>query len=107
MHPSMIHPSIEPYMPQVIELLKQHQITRAYLFGSVLTEQFNDDSDLDVLVDIRSDLDPTEAGGHLWDLTYALQDLLHRHVDLLTSRSLRNPYFIQQVNATKYPIYGQ
>lgn len=101
-----IHPSVQPYMPQVAELLTRHRITRAYLFGSVLTDSFNENSDVDFLVDIQPDLDPVEAGGHLWDLTYALEDLLQRHVDLITQRSLRNPYFIEELNATKFPIYG-
>ena len=102
----MIHQSIQPYLPKVIELLKMHKITSAYLFGSVLTKEFNEQSDVDFLVNIQPDLDPVEAGGHLWDLTYELQDLLNRNVDLITERSLTNPYFIQQINETKFPVYG-
>ena len=77
----MIHPTIQPYLPKVIELFKLHKITSAYLFGSVLTEKFNAKSDVDFLVNIQTDLDPVETGGHLWDLTYELEDLLQRHVD--------------------------
>lgn len=102
----MIHQSIQPYLPKVIELLKMHKITSAYLFGSVLTKEFNEQSDVDFLVNIQSDLDPVEAGGHLWDLTYELQELLNRNVDLITERSLTNPYFIKQINETKFPVYG-
>jgi predicted nucleotidyltransferase len=97
----MIHPSMKPYLPQVIELLK----SRA-LMCSVLTDHFNEQSDVDFLVNIQEGLDPVETGGHLWDLTYELEDLLKRHVDLLTEKSLKNQYFINQVNETKYPIYG-
>ena len=38
----MIHQSIQPYLPKVIELFRKHKITSAYVFGSVLTEKFND-----------------------------------------------------------------
>jgi hypothetical protein len=102
----MIHPTIQPYLPKVIELFKLHKITSAYLFGSVLTEKVNAKSDVDFLVNIQTDLDPVETGGHLWDLTYELEDLLQRHVDLITERSLKNPYFIKEINETKFPIYG-
>lgn len=103
----MIHPTIQPYLPAVIELFKIHKITKAYLFGSVLTDQFNDSSDIDFLVSIQEKLDPVDAGEHLWDLTYQLEDLLHRKVDVLTERSLKNPYFIKTLNETKLSIYGQ
>ncbi len=106
MQKTKIHPSVQRCMPQVAELLKRHRIERAYLFGSVLTDSFNENSDVDFLVDIQPDLDPVEAGGHLWDLTYALEDLLQRHVDLITQRSLRNPVLIEELNATKFPVYG-
>lgn len=102
----MIHHSIQPYLPKVIELFKLHKITSAYVFGSVLSDKFNEQSDVDFLVNIQTDLDPVETGGHLWDLTYELEDLLKRKVDLLTERSLKNPYFIKQLNETKFPIYG-
>ena len=61
---------------------------------------------MDFLVNIQTDLDPVETGGHLWDLTYELEDLLQRHVDLITESSLKNPYFIKEINETKFPNYG-
>jgi uncharacterized protein len=103
----MLHPSFEPYLPRVIELLKLHRISSAYVFGSVLTDRFSATSDVDFLVNIQEDLDPVEAGGHLWNLTFELEDLLHRKIDLLTERSLKNPYFIEEVNKTRFPIYGK
>jgi predicted nucleotidyltransferase len=90
----------------VITILKKHKIIRASLFGSVLTDHFNEKSDVDFLVTIENGLDPLEAGGHLWDAYYELKDLLNREVDVITERSLKNPYFIQQINTTKLPIYG-
>ncbi len=102
----MIHPLLQPYLPQVIKLLKIHKIANAYLFGSVLTEKFNDKSDVDFLVNLQEGLDPVDAGEHLWDLTFQLEDLLNRKVDLLTERSLKNPYFIKELNETKVAIYG-
>ena len=102
----MIHPILQQVIPKVIELLKKHKIKSAYVFGSVLTRQFNEESDVDFLVNLQDGLDPVEAGGHLWDLGYDLEDLLNRKIDILTERSLKNPYFIKEINETKFPIYG-
>ena len=101
-----LHQSFKPYIPQIIELFKKHKIVNACVFGSVLTNNFNTDSDVDFLVNIEEGLDPVEAGGHLWDLYDSLKELLNRDVDVLTERSLKNPYFIQELNNTKLPIYG-
>ncbi len=102
----MIHPSIQPYLPQVIELLKKHKIKNAYFFGSVLSEQFSPTSDVDFLVNLQEGLDPVDAGEHLWNLEDELRNLLNRNIDLLTERSLKNPYFIYQLNKTRFSIYG-
>jgi len=102
----MINSTIQDYLPKVIELFKKHKIKKAYIFGSALTDRFNNDSDVDFLVNLQDGLNPVDAGEHLWDLEYELKDLLHRNVDLLTERSLKNPYFISEVNSTKVAIYG-
>lgn len=102
----MIHKSFEPYLPQIIAIFQKHEIENACVFGSVVTNRFNEQSDVDFLVNIKQGLDPVEAGAHLWDLYYELKDLLNREVDVLTERSLKNPYFIKEINQTKFPIYG-
>ncbi len=102
----MINSAIQAYLPKVIELLKKHKIKNAYIFGSAVTDKFDNDSDVDFLVNLQDGLNPVDAGGHLWDLEYELKDLLHRDIDLLTERSLKNPYFISEINATKVAIYG-
>jgi len=102
----MINSAIQAYLPNAIELFKKHKIKKAYVFGSALTDKFNKDSDVDFLVNLQDGLDPVAAGEHLWDLEYELRELLKRNVDLITERSLKNPYFISEVNATKVAIYG-
>lgn len=95
-----------PYLDSVIEILKQHKVKKAYLFGSVLTDRFNDESDVDFLVNYEPFDDPVEFGNNIWSLRFALEDQLHRDIDLLNEANLKNPFFIQEVNETKYKIYG-
>lgn len=93
-------------MPVVLRLLQTHKVKDAYLFGSVLTDRFNDNSDVDLLVNYDDDMDPLEMGESLMELYIELEDNLNRKIDLLTERSLKNPYFIKEINETKYQIYG-
>ena len=93
-------------MPVVLRLLQTHKVKDAYLFGSVLTDRFNDNSDVDLLVNYDDDMDPLEMGESLMELYIELEDNLNRKIDLLTERSLKNPYFIKEINEKKYQIYG-
>lgn len=102
----MISSSIKSELPQIIKLFIKHKIKSAYFFGSVLTNKFDENSDVDFLVNLQDGLDPVDAGGHLWDLEYELKDLLKRNIDIITERSLKNPYFIEEINSTKQIIYG-
>ena len=101
----MIHPSVQNYLPAVNALLKKHKVKNAYLFGSVLTNNFNENSDLDILINFMDYSSPLEIGQSLWDLEEEIEGLTSRKVDLLTERSLKNQYFIKELNNTKQLIY--
>ncbi len=104
----MIHPAFQPNMPIIIDLLKKHNIKNAYFFGSVLTDNFNDNSDLDILINFKSDvIDPLEKGDLLWSLQFAIEDAVSRSVDLLQETTPKNPYFIKELQETKQLIYEQ
>jgi len=105
----MIHPFISSKLPELIEIFKKHQVKKVYLFGSAVTEKFNDDSDIDFLIDPLDEddePDPAARGEILWDLYYALKYFLNREVDMVTRKSLTNKYFIEELNRTSIPIYG-
>jgi predicted nucleotidyltransferase len=70
----------------ISEFCSRWHITRFALFGSVLRDDFSDDSDLDVLVDFAPD-----AEWSLLDhvqMEQELEKLLRRRVDLLSRRSV-------------------
>jgi predicted nucleotidyltransferase len=102
----MVNTSLQPYLPLIISLFEKHKIKDAYLFGSALTDKFNEKSDVDFLVNFNNELDPVEKGELLWSLRFSLEDDLNRPVDLITASSLKNPYFIEELNETKQKIYG-
>ena len=98
---SVINTSVQPHLPLIVSLFEKHKIKDAYLFGSALTDRFNAKSDVDFLVNFDKNLDPLEKGELLWSLRFSLEDNLNRNVDLITESSLKNPYFIEEVNEKK------
>jgi uncharacterized protein len=61
---------------------------------------------LDFLINFQDGLDPLERGELWWNLHDSLRESVHREIDLVSEKSLKNPYFIQEVNKTKIIIYG-
>ena len=77
------------------------------MFGSAVSPRFNEaTSDIDVLVE-TVDLAPEERGEGLINLWNNLEILFGRKVDLVTANSLRNPYFINEIEQTKQLIYDR
>ena len=80
-------------------------VKKIYLFGSVLTNRFDENSsDIDVLVETEN-ISPEEKGKYLIALWEDLEKLFHRKVDLLTENSLRNPYLAREIEQTRKLIY--
>ncbi len=86
-------------------LCESHNVKTLFAFGSVCTEKFNDNSDVDLLISFNS-MDYGDYADTYFDLADKFEDLFHRSVDLVTDKSLSNPYFINSINQTKTLLYG-
>jgi predicted nucleotidyltransferase len=95
---------LDNYIDQIRTLCEQNKVKRLFVFGSVLTDRFNESSDVDLLVDIAQP-DPFDYAESYFDLKFKLQDLLKRPVDLLEEKSLKNTYLIENINQTKKLLY--
>ena len=86
-------------------LCKSHKVKSLYAFGSVLTDKFNDQSDIDLIVDFR-DVQLLDYADNYFDLKFSLEDTLKRSVDLLEKKAIKNPYFKKAVEKDMQLIYG-
>lgn len=86
-------------------LCKIYKVRTMYAFGSVCTDKFNENSDIDFLISFDN-LTPDQYSDNYFNLHYELQDLFDRRIDLLTENSLSNPFFIKGINQTKQLIYA-
>jgi len=95
---------VDLYSKSFIDICKVHKVKELYLFGSAVTGNFTDKSDLDVLVEINEP-DPLIRGELLLSLWNELELCSGRKVDTLTPSSLRNRYLIESINNTKRLLY--
>ncbi len=82
-----------------------HNVKTLFAFGSVCTDKFNDQSDIDLLISFMP-MDYGDYADTYFDLADKFENLFQRPVDLVTDKSLSNPYFIDSVNQTKTLLYG-
>ena len=96
---------IDAYKDVLTQLCFQNKVKSLYAFGSVLTNRFDDNSDIDLLVEIDS-TNPLEYADCYFNLKFSLQDLFNRQVDLLENKAIRNTYLRQEIDNTKQLIYA-
>ena len=96
---------LEKYKAAIVKLCQAHKVKNLYAFGSILTDHFNADSDIDLIVDFTP-MDVEEYADNYFDFKFSLQDIFQRQVDLLEEKAIKNPYFLQNVNQTKQLVYG-
>lgn len=98
---------IELNIQKIFDLCKLYKVKSLYVFGSILTDRFNDNSDVDMLVDFEPiDHEKADYVDNYFSFRDALESLFQRKVDLIEEKGMRNKYFIANVNRTKQLIYG-
>ncbi|HUX55749.1 MAG TPA: nucleotidyltransferase domain-containing protein [Bacteroidales bacterium] len=96
---------LERYINEIRNLCQKSKVRNLYVFGSVLTDNFTDKSDIDFIVDIDS-IDPLDYADNYFNLKFALEELLNRQIDLLESKAIRNPYLRENIDNTKTLLYA-
>lgn len=95
---------VEKYLPQIKQLLRQYGVERAYLFGSAARGTMTDTSDVDFVIKFPDDMHYTTYADNYFELADALEHLLKRNVDLVTEKTLKNPYLLQTINSNKLQL---
>ena len=98
---------IEQHRDAIRALCQQYGVRRLDLFGSAATGAFDAaTSDLDFVAEFADTRSPGYADRYL-GFAEALEPVFGRPVDVITERSIRNPYFRQSVEASRQPIYDE
>ncbi len=95
---------IDTHLEKIKALCQQHKVARLFVFGSVLAGEFDQDSDIDFIVDFE-DVDLYEYTDNYFDLKESLEKLLESEVDLLENKAIKNPYLRKSIDANKKLIH--
>jgi hypothetical protein len=97
-------PKINLSKEKIENFCRHWKIKEMSLFGSVLRDDFNSESDVDILVSFSED-----ARWSLFDwvnMIEELKEIIGREVDLVEKESLRNPFRRRAILESKEVIYA-
>ena len=96
---------ISDNIDQIKSLCMVHNVKALFAFGSVVTNHFSDNSDIDLLISFKP-MEPGDYADNSFEIADKFEKIFNRSVDLVTEKSLKNPYFINSINKTKTLLYG-
>ena len=96
---------IEEKSEEIQATCKEHKVNTLYVFGSVLSDLFSEESDIDFLVTFEQGY---ESGAFVqyFDFKEKLEVILGRPVDLVCYQAIRNTVFKNEVDNTKKLLYA-
>jgi hypothetical protein len=96
--------AIEIPLKKIQIFCKKWHVRELSLFGSVLSEDFNPDSDIDVLISLYDDA--VCSTFDLVDMIEELKFIFGRDVDLLEKEALRNPFRRHSILSNREVLYA-
>lgn len=87
-------------------MCKDHKVIELYVFGSILTDKFNKQSDIDLLIEF-GDVDLYNYFDNYTDLRESLENIFKRPVDLVENKTIKNPVLRKSIDRNKKLIYGR
>ena len=88
----------------IFKLCKNYKVKELYAFGSVLSDSFTAESDVDFMVSFLP-LDLLDYADNYFDFKFSLEKALNRPIDLLEENAIKNPYFKDSIDKNKQLIY--
>lgn len=96
---------IENKLGDIEALCENHMVKSLFLFGSASTGEFRENSDIDLLISFNETLPLLDFADNFFDLEESLEKLFKRHIDLVVEKSIKNPYFKEEIEKSKIKIY--
>ena len=101
-------PILAENLATIKDICRKNKVKHLWAFGSVLRDDFREDSDIDLLYEWdRPAIKDDEYLSNLDGFIDAIRKLFQRDIDLVYYPALRNPYFIKDVEQTKVLLYAQ
>ena len=99
--------NLKPYYIKLTETCENYPIHKLFFFGSVCTEHFKPESDIDLIIELDP-MKPLIQGETILNLWDEFENLFQRKVDLLTTdQQIKNPVLKRNINNTKQLFYDR
>jgi predicted nucleotidyltransferase len=97
---------IQSRQDEIAELCRRHYVKRLSIFGSAVRADF-DKGTSDVDLRVEFDSVPIERyAENYFSLRDAFARLFGRKVDLISAKTIRNPYFRAELESTQVAVYA-
>lgn len=96
--------SVEQLLPKIKQVMRAYGVERAFLFGSAALGTMTEDSDVDFIIKFPDDMNFVTYSDNYFALAEQLETLLHKKVDLVTEKTLQNPYLLQNIERHKLQL---
>lgn len=98
---------IEMNIDKIIALCKKYKVARLWVFGSILTPRFNDDSDVDFLVDFdEKRIDLLDYADNFFNFIHEIEAVVGRKVDMVVNKSIKNRFFRAEIDETRHLLWS-
>ena len=95
---------IEKLKPEIERICRRLPVKRLGLFGSALSQNFSQSSDIDVLVIFDSG-ENIDLFDKYFELKEQLEEILQREIDLVVDKKFKNPVLREAIDRTRIVIY--
>lgn len=94
-------------LDKIIALCKKYKVAKLWFFGSILTPHFNDNSDIDFLVDFdENNIELLDYADNYFNFIHEIESVMGRKVDMVVNKSIKNRFFRTEVDETRRLIWN-
>jgi len=97
--------SINKNLKAIQELCAKHKVAKLFVFGSILTPKFSEQSDVDLLVDFQK-IDIMSYADNYFNFKNALENIFKIKVYLLENQSVKNTFLRASIDESKIKVHG-
>lgn len=99
-------PIITERLDEVRALCEKYRVKRLTLFGSAVKGTFDEESDVDFVVEFEWHPDPLERGRRWTELWEDLKDVFGRDIDLIVASTIKSPYIARSIEEAHVELYA-
>lgn len=96
---------IKKHKDEILKICKKYKVAQLYIFGSEAKETSKKSSDIDFIVFFKKDVPLIDYADNFFDLIKNLEQVLNKKIDIVSGKSIKNEYFLNEINKTKVLVY--